>query len=96
MFVREALASARQVLQSGTFRELKALSDVGLRQLCEATWEAMLNHSCGEVRGSSSRGRSCSCGCGGCLGLRMGDVLGLQHSTTPKRDERGQDGFTHQ
>ncbi|CAK8993453.1 unnamed protein product, partial [Durusdinium trenchii] len=41
--------AALEVLQSGTFRELKALSDVGLRQLCEATWEAMLNHSCGEV-----------------------------------------------
>lgn len=42
------MASA-QVLRSGTFRHLKTLSDVGLRQLCEGTYHTLLQGLCGEV-----------------------------------------------
>lgn len=38
-----------QVLRSGTFRHLKTLSDVGLRQLCEGTYQTLLQGLCGEV-----------------------------------------------
>lgn len=38
-----------QVLRSGTFRHLKTLSDVGLRQLCEGTYHTLLQGLCGEV-----------------------------------------------
>ena len=38
-----------QVLRSGTFRHLKTLSDVGLRQLCEGTYQTLLQGRCGEV-----------------------------------------------